>query len=146
PVREIWIPIGFAVWQWATVWLFAKSGARGGWSFYVAVAASLLPLAASKFFPVMSPESEFVFLGISYITFRALDVVFCLHDKVSALAGTLDFLMFLFFSLTTSARPIDRYQHFAAERRKTRTRAEFLIDFDSAVHRIFREFLYKFIV
>ena len=76
PVREIWILIGFAVWQWATVWLFAKSGARGGWSFYVAVAASLLPLAASKFFPVVSPGSEFGFLGISYITFRALDVVF----------------------------------------------------------------------
>src|SRR6058998_4181276 len=146
PVREIWILIGFAVWQWATVWVFAKSGARGGWPFYVAITASLLPLVATKFFPVVSPGSEFGFLGISYITFRALDVVFCLRDKVLALPGTLDFLMFLFFFPTISAGPIDRYQRFAADWRKTRTCAEFLVDLDGAVHRIFRGFLYKFIV
>src|SRR5438093_4654635 len=109
PVREIWILIGFAVWQWATVCLLAKSGARGGWSFYVAVAASLLPLAASKFFPVVSPGRGFGFLGFSYISFRGLDVVFCLRDKVIAFPGTRDFLMFLFFFPTISAGPIDRY-------------------------------------
>jgi membrane protein involved in D-alanine export len=145
-VREIWIVIGFAVWQWATVCVFAKSGRRAGWAFYVAVAASLLPLAASKFFPVVSPRSEFGFLGISYITFRALDVVFCLRDKVIALPGTLDFSMFLFFFPTISAGPIDRFQRFAGEWRKRRTRAEFLIDLDGAVHRIFRGFFYKFIL
>jgi membrane protein involved in D-alanine export len=146
PVREIWIVIGFAVWQWATVCVFAKSGARAGWPFYVAIATSLLPLAASKFFPVMSPRSEFGFLGISYITFRALDVVICLRDKVIALPGTLDFLMFLFFFPTISAGPIDRFQRFAGEWRKRRTRAEFLADLDGAVHRIFRGFFYKFIL
>jgi len=146
PVREIWIVIGFAVWQCATVGVFAKSGARAGWSFYVAVAVSLIPLAASKFFPAISPKSEFGFLGISYITFRALDIVICLRDKVIALPGTLDFLMFLFFFPTISAGPIDRFQRFAGEWRKKRTRSEFLLDLDGAVHRIFRGFFYKFIV
>ena len=146
PLREIWIVIGFAVWQWAIVCVFAKSGAQACWPFYVAIAASLLPLAASKFFPVMSPRSEFGFLGISYITFRALDVVICLRDKVIALPGTLDFLMFLFFFPTISAGPIDRYQRFAGEWKKRRTRAEFLADLDGAVHRIFRGFFYKFIL
>jgi membrane protein involved in D-alanine export len=145
-VREIWIVVGFAVWQWATVGVFAKSGARVGWPFYTAIAAGLLPLAASKFFPVISPRSEFGFLGISYITFRALDVVFCLRDKVIALPGTLDFLMYLFFFPTISAGPIDRFQRFAGEWRKPRTRAEFFVDLDGAVHRIFRGFLYKFIL
>ncbi len=145
-VREIWIVIGFAVWQWATVWYSQKVGLGAGWPFYVAVAASLLPLAASKFFPIVSPKSEFGFLGISYITFRALDVVFCLRDKVIALPGTLDFSMFLFFFPTISAGPIDRFQRFAGEWRKRRTRAEFLIDLDGAVHRIFRGFFYKFIL
>jgi membrane protein involved in D-alanine export len=146
PVREIWIVIGFAVWQWATVSIFAKSGTRAGWPFYVAVAASLLPLAASKFVPVISPRSEFGFLGISYITFRALDVAFCLRDNVIALPGTLDLLMFLFFFPTISAGPIDRFQRFAGEWKKRRTRAEFLADLDGAVHRIFRGFFYKFIL
>ena len=146
PIREIWVVIGFAVWQWATVGVFAKTGARPGWPFYAAVAAGLLPVAMAKFFPVISPGSEFGFLGISYITFRALDVIFCLRDKVMNLPRTLDFLIFLFFFPTISAGPIDRYQRFAAEWRKKRTRAEFLADLDGAVHRIFRGFLYKFIL
>ncbi len=146
PVREIWIVIGFAVWQWATVCVFAKREARAGWPFYAAVAASLLPLALSKFFPLTSPRSEFGFLGISYITFRALDLVFCLRDNVIALPGPLDFLMFLFFFPTISAGPIDRYQRFEGEWKKTRTRAKFLADLDGAVHRIFRGFFYKFIL
>src|SRR5262249_45633941 len=146
PVREIWIVIGFGVWQWATVCAFAKGEARAGWPFYAAVAASLLPLAASKAFPVVSPRSEFGLLGISYITFRALDVVFCLRDKVIGLPGALDFVMFLFFFPTISAGPIDRYQRFAGEWKKRRTRPEFLVDLDNAVQRIFRGFLYKFIL
>src|SRR5207244_7493041 len=39
-----------------------------------------------------------------------------------------------------------RYQRFAGECIETRTRAEFLVDLDGAVHRIFRGFFYKFIL
>jgi membrane protein involved in D-alanine export len=145
-VREIWIAMGFAAWQWATVLVFAIAGAREGWRFYAAIAVSLLPLATAKLFPVVSPGDQFGFLGISYITFRALDVVFCLRDKVIAAPGALDFLMFLFFFPTISAGPIDRYRRFASDWRRKRTRTEFFSDLDGAVHRIFRGFLYKFII
>jgi membrane protein involved in D-alanine export len=146
PVREIWIVVGFALWQWATVRAFARAGARAGWLFYGAIAASLLPLAAAKLVPLVSPRSQFGFLGISYVTFRALDVVFCLRDAVIATPGTLDFLMFLFFFPTISAGPIDRYRRFSTDWRTKRTRAEFLSDLDGAVHRFFRGLFYKFIV
>jgi len=145
-VREIWIVLGFAAWQWATVRAFASAGARGGWLFYGAVGASLLPLTATKLVPIVSPGSQFGYLGISYVTFRALDVVFCLRDDVTSEPGTLDFLAFLFFFPTISSGPIDRYRRFISDWKKTRTRAEFLADLDSAVHRIFRGFFYKFIL
>jgi membrane protein involved in D-alanine export len=95
---------------------------------------------------MVSPGSQAGFLGISYITFRALDIVFCLRDNVIAAPGTIDFLMFLFFFPTISAGPIDRYRRFASDWRRKRTRAEFLGDLDGAVHRLFRGFVYKFIV
>ena len=145
-VREIWIVIGFATWECATVRVFASAITRRGWLFYGALGASLLPLAAEKLFPVVSPRSQFGFLGISYITFRALDVVFCLRDNVIDAPGILDFLMFLFFFPTISAGPIDRYRRFASDWRKARTRAEFLADLDGAVQRVFRGFFYKFII
>jgi membrane protein involved in D-alanine export len=146
PVREIWIVLGFAVWQWLTVRAFAGVGARAGWLFYGAIGVSLIPLAAAKLLPIVSPGSQFGFLGISYITFRALDIVFCLRDKVIAVPGTLDLFAFLFFFPTISAGPIDRYRRFATDWRRKRTRAEFLIDLDGAVHRFFRGLFYKFIV
>jgi membrane protein involved in D-alanine export len=146
PVREIWLVLGFAIWQWVTVRAFAGASARAGWLFYSIIGVSLLPLAAAKVIPLVSPETQFGFLGISYVTFRALDTVFCLRDGVIATPGTLDFLMFLFFFPTISAGPIDRYRRFESEWRKKRTRAEFLSDLDSAIHLFFRGLLYKFIV
>src|SRR4029077_16248711 len=79
------------------------------------------------------------------VTFRALDIVFCLRDKVIAAPSLVDFLGFLFFFPTISAGPIDRYRRFVGDWKKTRTREEFIIDLDQAVHRVFRGFLYKFI-
>jgi membrane protein involved in D-alanine export len=144
--REIWILVAFAVWQWLTVRGFARAGARAGWLFYGAVALSLLPLAAAKVIPLVSPKTQFGFLGMSYVTFRALDTVFCLRDGVIAAPETLDFLMFLFFFPTISAGPIDRYRRFETDWRKMRTRAEFLVDLDGAVQRFFRGLFYKFVV
>ena len=145
-VRELWIVIGFAVWQWIILRLFSAAGAPGGWAFYSSVAASSLPLFAAKLAPVVWRGSQLGFLGISYVTFRALDLVFCLRDQIINRPGPLDLFGFLFFFPTISAGPIDRYRRFANDWRRSRNRADFLADLDAAVHRIFRGFLYKFII
>jgi len=143
---EIWIVIAFGFWQWAAMRAYVAIGVRGGLLFYGTMAASLLPLALAKVVPVFLPRHQFGFLGISYVTFRALDVVFCLRDKVITAPSLFDFLGFLFFFPTISAGPIDRYRRFAVDWKKKRKREEFVIDLDAAVHRIFRGFLYKFIL
>ena len=145
-IRALWVVITFAIWQWIVVQVFARTISRGGWRFYIAIAASLLPLAATKVFPIVSPGVQFGFLGISYVTFRALDVVFCLRDDVIARPNCLDFFGFLFFFPTISAGPIDRFRRFSSDWKKRRTRGEFLEDLDGAVHRLFRGFFYKFIL
>ena len=114
---------------------------RAGWRW-----ALLLPLAITKVLPVVSPKTQFGFLGISYVTFRALDIVFCLRDGVIATPGAIDLFMFLFFFPTISAGPIDRYRRFIPDWKKKRSRAEFLADLDGAVHHFFRALLYKFIL
>jgi len=145
-VSEIWLVLGFALWQWLIVRAFSAMGSRAGWLFYGAIGLSLLPLALTKLIPLVSPKTQFGFLGISYVTFRALDIVFCLRDGVIARPVAVDLFMFLFFFPTISAGPIDRYRRFASDWRKTRTRAEFVTDVDSAVHHFFRGLLYKFIL
>jgi membrane protein involved in D-alanine export len=145
-LREIWIVIAFGFWQWAAMRGFVAIGGRGGPAFYGTIAVCILPLALAKAVPVFLPREQFGFLGISYITFRALDVIFCLRDKVIAAPKLFDFFGYLFFFPTISAGPIDRYRRFTGDWKKKRTRGEFLTDLDAAVHRIFRGFLYKFIL
>jgi membrane protein involved in D-alanine export len=146
PVREIWLVLAFAFWQWLTVRAFAGIGARSGWPFYGALGLSLLPLVLVKVIPLVAAKTQFGFLGISYVTFRALDVVFCLRDGVIATPGAINLFMFLFFFPTISAGPIDRYRRFVPDWKKTRSRTEFLADLDGAVHHFFRGLLYKFIL
>jgi len=145
-VPTIWIVICFGCWQWMIVRVYAALRARGGLAFFATILLSLLPLFLTKVRPVAGSIPEFGFIGISYVTFRVLDLIFCLRDNVIVAPQLFEFLAFLFFFPTISAGPIDRYRRFLVDWKKTRTRMDFVIDLDGAVHRLFRGFLYKFII
>ena len=143
-VRELWIALGFALYQGvlAAVLLRWKSPAL----FRAMLALSILPLAAAKFLPIIAPGTIFGFLGISYVTFRALDVIFSIHDGILKSLSPGTYFAFLFFWPTVSSGPIDRYRRFVQDLDRRRSRAEFLDDLDVAVERVFRGFLYKFLI
>lgn len=143
-VREIWIVLGYAAFQSAVAFAFLRWKTRA--TFYAALALSLLPLVVAKVLPVLAPDTAFGFLGISYVTFRALDVVFSIHDRVIKVLSPTRYFAFLFFFPAVSSGPLDRYRRFTQDWQKKRTRAEFLDDLDAAVARVFRGFLYKFIL
>jgi membrane protein involved in D-alanine export len=115
-------------------------------SFAPAIALTLLPLITSRFMHFVSAGSVFGYLGISYVTFRALDVIFSIRDGVVKSLTPGQLFAFLFFFPTVSSGPIDRYRRFGQDWTKTRTRSEFLDDLDFAIQRIMRGFLYKFII
>ena len=115
-------------------------------TFYIALPLALLPLTASKLMPFLAGDSVFGFLGISYVTFRAVDVIFSIRDGVVKSLSAGQLFAFLFFLPTVSSGPIDRYRRFGQDWVKQRTRAEFLDDLDFALQRVMRGFLYKFII
>jgi len=143
-VRELWIVLGYAAFQGVVAQAFLRWKTRP--TFYAALSLALLPLVLAKALPFAAPDTAFGFLGISYVTFRALDVVFSIHDGVVKTLPPVQYFAFLFFFPAVSSGPIDRYRRFAQDWVKTRSRAEFLDDFDFAVARTFRGFLYKFII
>ncbi len=130
----------------ATLFLRARRQSKSNSRFLVAFLLALAPLAAAKFLPIIFPGSEFGFLGISYITFRVLDVLFCVQDSLIKSMPTTELFGYLFFFPTISAGPIDRYRRFDGDWRTRRSREDFFIDLDAAIARIFRGFLYKFIL
>ena len=138
----------YAATQWiiARGFLALRQRARRRWSFYFAVFLGLAPLAALKITPLLAPQDVLGFFGLSYVTFRSLDVLICIQDKLITDLSLIQYLAFLLFFPTISSGPIDRYRRFAKDWQHDRSRAEFLQDLDRAVDHIFRGFLYKFIV
>jgi membrane protein involved in D-alanine export len=68
-----------------------------GFSFTERSSCCIVPLALAKITPLFQAGRQIGFLGVSYVTFRALDVIFCLRDNVITLPRFFDFVGFLFF-------------------------------------------------
>lgn len=136
--------IVFSAFQWFLLRQALAGRVPGGSR--IAIPLALLPLIVAKTLPDLIPGCHFGFAGISYVTFRALDVLWAVTDGVLAEVGFLDFAVFLFFFPTISAGPIDRFRRFKTEWRQTRTRTRFLEDLDQSVPFIMRGLLYKFVI
>jgi membrane protein involved in D-alanine export len=147
-VPDLWLVLGWGLCQWAVARAFLATRTRTGWywPFPSAVALTLLPLVACRFLPLVIPGSSLGFLGISYVTFRSLDVIFGIRDRLIVSLPADQFLAFLFFFPAISSGPIDRYRRFSQDWNRPHSTAEFWKDVDGAVHQIFTGFLYKFIL
>src|SRR5262249_20993973 len=82
-VRAIYLVIACGIFLWivAQSFLWMRTRTRWYWPFPAALALTLLPLIASRFLPLAVPGAELGFLGISYVTFRSLDVIFGIRDR-----------------------------------------------------------------
>lgn len=113
--------------------------------FHHAVLFSLAPLLISKLSGLVD-GSWFSFIGISYITFRALQILIDTYDGViehSRLGTTVSFLLF-FPSL--SSGPIDRSKRFEADLEAQRSRREYLDLLQKGIRKILLGALYKFVL
>ena len=147
-IWELWLVLGFAALQYIVALLFMLIRKRGSMRviFWIVILLSLAPLLAGRFVPLASPEYAVVFLGLSYVTFRCLDVIIGIQDGLINSLPPVQYLTFLLFFPTISSGPVDRYQRFSEDWKHHRTRNEFINDVDGAIERIFRGFLYKFIL
>lgn len=148
PLNGFTLILGYAVTQWlvAAAFLALRRRFLNRWSFYAALLLGLLPLLAAKYAAMRGIQYPLVFIGLSYITFRSLDVLIGIQDKVITGLDPVRYLTFLLFFPAVSSGPIDRYRRFSEDWTQTRGVAEVLQDLDLGIHRIFTGFLYKFIL
>lgn len=141
---ELLALVVFGAYHWALLKLALKKMLPGGSKLVIPLA--LLPLAVAKFLPDIAPDSRFGFAGVSYVTFRAMDVLWAVTDGVLAEVAFLDFGVFLFFFPTISAGPIDRFRRFKTEWRQVRDSNRFWHDLDAGLPLVMRGLLYKFVI
>jgi membrane protein involved in D-alanine export len=112
------------------------------WGF---VTLSIIPLCVSKI------SGDFIhkqlgFLGISYLTFRAVQMLLEIFDGLIKEVKILDFTYFLLFFPTISSGPIDRSRRFQKDLDKTLTRKEYNEFLGSGLEKLLGGILYKFII
>jgi membrane protein involved in D-alanine export len=147
-IRTIWVVLACGIFQWIVAQTFLWIRTRTAWylPFPGALVLTLLPLVGARFLPLAVPGASLGFLGISYLTFRSLDVIFGIRDRLIVSLPAGQFFAFLFFFPAISSGPIDRYRRFSQDWNRTRLPGEFWQDLDRGVHHVFTGFLYKFIL
>ncbi len=143
----------FIAWESALILGYALLRRRWNPSavFHAVVLAALAPLIAVKVSPLLGIASPIGttligFLGISYVTFRCLEIVIETRDGLITHVGFLDLLSFLLFFPTIASGPIDRFRRFVAERGVVRSRQEYVDLLRQGLPRIFLGVFYKFVV
>ena len=148
PLNGLVLVLAYTVSQWlvAAGWLALRRRGPTRLGFYGAVLLGVAPLLAAKFAALAGIEYPLVFVGLSYVTFRALDVLIGIQDGAIKHIDPLRYFAFLLFFPVISSGPIDRYRRFSEDWERQRSRSEVLTDIDGGIHRIFTGFLYKFIL
>lgn len=109
PVQAAYAACYLAVATVGTQWLLRDP--RSGRRFAVSLACVLVPLVACKVSGAFG-GNLFGFVGISYLTFRAVQVLIEAHDGLIGSMPPLDYLYFMAFFPTFVSGPIDRSRRF----------------------------------
>ena len=116
------------------------------WLLWAFLTISLLPLIAVKLAVFWRELSILSILGISYMSFRAVQVLIEIYDGRLKKLNLLDFSYFLLFFPSLSSGPIDRYQRFAKDLHATPDKEKYAGYFREGMWRIFTGALYNFVI
>ena len=105
--------IGFYLWETAVFLTYRRW--REKLPLWLMVPLSLLPLALVKVGEVWSVLAVFRLLGVSYMTFRAVEALLNLHDGTVKVLSLFQWSYFLLFFPSVGSGPIDRCCRFVSD-------------------------------
>lgn len=110
------------------------------------VILSLFPLVISRILPILEIDYKFGFLGISYITFKVMQMLVEIKDNMIKEVNFIDYLSFMIFFPTLSSGPIDRSRRFIKDIEKTISKTEYLDNLGKGIEYILQGLVYKIIL
>lgn len=147
-------PTGFAYFLFFCVWsvglvkgylaIRAKNG-RKERIYHVFVLLSLLPLVLCKVSPLFE-LNLFGFVGISYLTFRVVQMIIEIYDGVIKEVSVAEMVAFLVFFPSFSSGPIDRSRRFLADLNRRLPREEYLELCGKGIWKLLLGAVYKFVL
>ena len=102
----------------------SNHGRKRGW-FWTFLMLSLAPLIICKVAGLFG-QNIFAFMGISYMTFKSVQVIIEIYDDLIKEVKPFDFIYFLSFFPALSSGPIDRSRRFDEDLSLIRPKADYL--------------------
>lgn len=139
----------YLIWQWALVYSYFNYRQKKNATnvFVGAVLLAIAPLAIVKIAPfTLGHLSILAFLGISYLTFKAVQMVMEIRDGLIKEFDPKMFLQFLLFFPTISVGPIDCYRRFEKDFKQPPVKEEYIALISKGIWMIMLGSLYKFII
>lgn len=124
-----------------------KSGLSDkGFVIWALVLLSVIPLLVSKYGGIFSNHKELGFLGISYVTFKVVQIILEIHDGLIKELDIFSFLYFVLFFPTISSGPIDRSRRFMADLNNTPSRHDYIELLGQGLWKVLLGVGYKFVI
>lgn len=121
----------------------AKFGRRE-WIYLIYLLLSISPLVISKVSGFVDMHI-FGFLGISYMTFKSVQIIIEIYDGIIKEINTFDFLYLLLFFPTVTSGPIDRSRRFSQDADNIIPKDEYLEMVGNGILKILIGMVYKFV-
>lgn len=118
------------------------------WHLWIAVGLSIVPLAIYKIYDFYLGQSILGFLGISYMTFKSVQILIEIYDNLIKEYKVFDALNFFLFWPTILSGPIDRSRRFMGDftRENRLLRNEYLEMLGDGLFKILLGLFYKMVI
>lgn len=138
----------FILWQSFLIkgYLFLRQKNNKTSYFYSAVVLAIVPLFIVKLAPHAPALNTFGFLGISYVSFKSIQMIMDIRDHLLKTIPLGHLLRFITFFPTISSGPIDRYRRFEKDMSAVPSASDYRGMLYQGLNKIFLGFLYKFII
>ena len=140
--------VAYFIWQFITVMSYMhiyRKRRRDSRIYHAMLIISLLPLALQKL-SSLTDTSIFGFIGISYLSFKTLQMIIEIYDGLIDEVKPLDFVRFMIFFPVFSSGPIDRSRRFNDDSHRMIQRSEYLDLLGSGIFRILLGLVYKLVI
>ena len=114
------------------------------WLLWIALALSLVPLVLTKLGGLVPALRPLGFLGVSYMSFRAVQVLIEIYDGHIQALSLADLSYFLLFFPSVSSGPIDRYRRFTADLHRERSGEDYAVLLREGVWKLMTGAFYNF--
>lgn len=127
-------------------YLILRRKTNNKYIYYLALFASLLPLIITKL-SVKLTFGPIGFIGLSYLNFKAIQMIIEIYDGAIKKVNFLTYIYFLLFFPTLSSGPIDRYRRFEENLDIVISKEEYINNYlYVGIRKIFIGLGYKFVL